>query len=98
MVTEGSDLLLQLPEGAFNPEPETVKPDHGQRVRSEYFVFHEDKAEFLIQFLTPQEIDTVIMQFLFLSIENHFRFPELFFTGFKQVFQADGFSLSAIIL
>ena len=63
VITESSGLLLQLPEGAFDPESETVKPDHGQGGQFETgscqntlcsIIFHKDKAEFLIRISSAQ--------------------------------------------
>lgn len=62
MVTECTRLLFQFPEGTFNPEPVTVKPDHGQRIKRKAGAcqdaagavhLHQHKHQFLIQPLPP---------------------------------------------
>ena len=69
MIAECANLLFQLPEGAFDPEPVTVKPDDRQRLQCQAGAcqdaldaihFHQHKPQLLIKLLPPQQVNAVV--------------------------------------
>ena len=69
MITKRPGLLLQLPEGAFNPKTVTIQTDDGKWFQLQAGAcqdaldpihFHQDKAQLLIELLSPEQINAVV--------------------------------------
>ena len=80
VVTEPSDLLLELPEGFFDREPCGIEAYYCQRIQacvSAYkngpFATVTDKHEpqFPVQFLTPQQVKAVIGNSFLDTVHHH---------------------------
>ena len=98
MITKRPGLLLQLPEGAFNPKTVTIQTDDGKWFQLQagacqdalYPIhFHQDKAQLLIELLSPEQINAVVTYGFLLPIEFDLCFLELFPMGKEQFFQVD---------
>ena len=90
MIAECANLLFQLPKGAFDPEPVTIKPDDRQRIQCQAGAcqdaldaihFHQYKTQLLIKLLPPQQVNAVVTDGLFLSIKFNLCLLEPFLLG-----------------
>lgn len=90
MIAECANLLFQFPEGAFDPEPVTIKPDDRQRIQCQAGAcqdaldaihFHQYKTQFLIKLLPPQQVNAVVTDGFLLPIKLNLCILELFLMG-----------------
>lgn len=90
MIAECANLLFQLPEGAFDPEPVTVKPDDRQWIQCQAGAcqdaldaihFHQHKPQLLIKLLPPQQVNAVVTDGFLLPIKLNLCILELFLLG-----------------
>ena len=90
MIAECANLLFQFPEGAFDPEPVTVKPDDRQRIQGQAGAcqdaldaahFHQYKTQFLIKLLPPQQVNAVVTDESLLPIKFNPCILELLLMG-----------------